>query len=99
MRSLLTAAAGVLPPVLFARVHRFAKLHYWPDLRNLQTFTDLLLATRIFDRTQLMPLAADKFTLREYAAEGVGDDYLPQLYRVALTLDDIELSGLPLIIL
>lgn len=95
MRALLTASARVLPPALFAKLHCLAKLRYWPNLDDPATFTERLLAKRAHERNPLLPLTADKFTLREYVSERIGAEYLPQIYHVALAIDEVELSGLP----
>lgn len=95
MRFLLTLGARVLPPPAFARVHCLAKLGYWPDLEEPRTFTERMLAKRAYDRDPLLPLTADKLTLRDYVAERVGEEYLPELYRVAATVDEVDLTGLP----
>ena len=89
-RKLLTAAARVLPPAAFARLHCMAKLGYLPDLGAQRTFTERLLAKRVYDHDPLLAVTADKFTLRSYVEERLGDGYLPRLYAVVESAADVD---------
>lgn len=94
-RLALTAAARVLPPQVFAGLHCMAKLGYVPNLRSPETFTERVLAKRVFDRNPLIPVTADKYTLREYVSDTVGEQYLPELYAVVESIKDLNLDALP----
>lgn len=94
-RKLLTAAARVLSPTAFARLHCRAKLGYWPDLGRPRTFTERLLSNRVYDRSPLVALTADKFTLRGYVEERLGGGYLPDLYAVIGDAAELDVAGLP----
>ncbi len=94
-RKLLTAAARVLPPAAFARLHCMAKLGYLPDLGAPRTFTERLLAKRVYDHDPLLAVTADKFTLRSYVEERLGDGYLPRLYAVVESAADVDVTRLP----
>ncbi len=94
-RTLLSVAARVLTPAAFARLHCAAKLGYRPNLDNPTTFTERLLAKRVFDHDPLIPLTADKFTLRGYVEERLGEGYLPRLYAVIESVADVDLTSLP----
>lgn len=94
-RGLLTLAARVLEPQVFARIHGIAKLRYLPRINSPRTFTDFLLHKRVFDRDGLISVTADKFELREYVTTHVGGDLLPALYEVIEEPTDINVEILP----
>lgn len=94
-KSVLTAAARVLSPELFARLHCFAKLGYLPRLVAPRTFTERLLAKRVWDHNPLIAFTADKYTLRTYVEQRVGREYLPKLYLVVEKAADVDVLGLP----
>lgn len=95
MNAVLSFAAKRLPPDLFARFQCLTKLGYLPELRRPQRFTELLLAKRLYDRSSLIPQTADKYTVRSYVEDVIGKGYLPELYDVVESADEVDLTRLP----
>lgn len=84
-----------IPSSLHARLHFRKKMGYWPRLNNPRTFSERLQARKLKVRDELMPRTADKYLLRGYVREVLGEGYLPHLYKVVERSEDIDLSGLP----
>lgn len=96
MRSkMLSLAARLLPDAVFARVHVLGKLGYWPDLKNPRTFSERLQAKKLFDRDPLIPLSADKYTVRDLVTSELGSEFLPELFSVAESADQVDVTTLP----
>lgn len=84
-----------IPKTLHARLHFRKKMGYWPRLKDPGTFSERLQARKLWVRDELMPRTADKYLLRGYVREVIGEDYLPELYMVVERSAEIDLTELP----
>lgn len=74
----------------------YQKRHGKPlDFNNLRTFTEKLQWIKIFDATPLKSRLADKYAVRSWVAEKIGDEYLIPLLGVWENFDDIDFDALP----
>lgn len=73
-----------LPRALFLRVYGLAKTGRWPDLRMPTRFSDRLLRRMLDpgDELAAMVRTGDKYTLRGYVAERLGEGHLTRLIDV-----------------
>jgi hypothetical protein len=51
----------------------FSKLGYYPDLKNPHSFNEKVLWKKIYDRNPLLPIISDKYKVREYLKEVLGE--------------------------
>ncbi|MBR7025309.1 MAG: hypothetical protein IKI08_04815 [Selenomonadaceae bacterium] len=65
------------------------------DLNNPKTFTEKLQWLKIFDATPLKSRLADKYLVRRWVAEKIGEQYLIPLLGVWDNFDDINFDDLP----
>ena len=65
------------------------------DLNNPKTFTEKLQWLKIFDATPIKSRLADKYAMRSWIAEKIGDEYLIPLLGVWDDFDDINFDDLP----
>ena len=65
------------------------------DFNNLQTFTEKLQWIKIYDATPIKSRLADKYAVRSWVAEKIGDEYLIPLLGVWNDFDDINFDALP----
>ena len=65
------------------------------DFDNVRTFTEKLQWIKIFDATPLKSRLADKFLVRNWVAEKIGEQYLIPLLGVWDDFDDIDFDALP----
>jgi len=84
-----------IPSSLHARLHFRKKMGYWPRLDDPRTFSERLQVRKLKVRDELMPRTADKYLLRGYVREVLGDGYLPELYMAVERSSEIDLSQLP----
>lgn len=64
-------------------------------LNNPQTFNEKLQWLKLHDRNPLYTILADKFAVRKYIAEKIGEEYLIPLYGVWNRIEDIDFNKLP----
>ena len=65
------------------------------DLKNPKTFTEKLQWIKIFDATPLKSRLTDKYAVRSWISEKIGDEYLIPLLGVWNDFDDINFDDLP----
>lgn len=62
---------------------------------KLTTLSEKIIWASMFDVTPLKVQCADKFQVREYVRDTIGDKYLPKLYHVYKNGDEFDLNDLP----
>lgn len=68
------------------------------DLDNPKAYTEKLAWYKLYWRSQLAPICSDKYEVRNYIKEKLGnsaDKYLSEIYGVWNKVDEIELDKLP----
>ena len=65
------------------------------DLVNPKTFSEKLIWLKIYDRTSLHTLCADKLAVREYVKEKIGEEYLIPLVFSTKNVNDLTPENLP----
>ena len=77
----LTSAKPARFPLKLAIMHLCRNRHV-PDLENPRTFNELVQARKLHDRNPLLPLLADKVSVKEYVARRLGDEWvIPTLWH------------------
>lgn len=76
--------------------HRFKKSFGYPiDLENPQTLNEKINWLKLNNRSQLHTQCADKYEVRDFVSEKIGDKYLVPLISVTTNPDDIHPEKLP----
>ena len=65
------------------------------NLKNPVTFQDKLNWLKLYNRNPLYTKLVDKYAVREWVAEKIGEEYLVPLYGVYDKFDDIDFSKFP----
>lgn len=65
------------------------------DWDNLNTYTEKMQWEKIYDSNSLKPILADKYAVREWVKEKIGEEYLIPLLGVWDCFDDIDFDSLP----
>lgn len=77
-------------------VEDFTKqLGYIPDLENPQTFDEKLQWLKLYDSTPLKTRLADKYLVRDWVKDKIGEKYLIPLLGVWDSFDEIDFDKLP----
>lgn len=78
-------------------IKRAFKVHFGYDLPvdNPKTFSEKIQWLRIYDNTEMKTLLVDKYLVREWVQEKIGEEYLIPLLGVYDCFDDIDFSKLP----
>lgn len=65
------------------------------DWDNLNTYTEKMQWEKIYDKNPLKPLLADKYRVREWIKEKIGEEYLIPLLGAWNRFDEIDFDRLP----
>lgn len=65
------------------------------NLKNPKTFNEKIQWSKLYDTTPLKTLLADKYLVRQYVKDKIGEEYLINLYGVWDNFDDIDFDILP----
>lgn len=76
--------------------HRFKKqFGYSLKLENPKTFNEKINWLKLYDRSSIHTIAADKYKVREYIAKKIGEEYLVPLFYNTINPKDIVPEILP----
>jgi len=73
----------------------FANLHYWPDLKNPKTYNEKIQWLKIHYHDPLMTQLVDKYEVKKYVAEILGEGHTFPLLGVWDRPEDIDFDSLP----
>ena len=68
---------------------------HFPDLKNPKTMNEYICAAKIKDEKLAYDIYTDKYAVREYVSEKVGDKYLNTVLGIYDSFDDIDFDSLP----
>lgn len=79
----------------FIKKKYYAKMGQELDLKEPKTFNEKLQWLKLYDRNPLYTILVDKYAVREYIANLIGQEYLIPLIGVWDNLEDIDFTALP----
>jgi len=77
------------------KLYTYLRLGYWPHIQNPRTFNEKLLHRKLYTNNPQFTVVEDKWAVREYVRNAVGEDILPTVYHVTDDPDDIPFDNLP----
>lgn len=92
---LLKNAHRIKNDELYLKVMFWLSVGYKLNLRNPQTFNEKLNWLKLYYHNPIMSILADKYKVKEYVREKVGDQFVVPNYGVWDKFDDIDFSSLP----
>jgi hypothetical protein len=84
-----------IPDALWLKIVFRIKMGYKLDLNNPKTFNEKLQWLKLHDRNPLYTTLVDKYEVRKYIAETIGEEYLIPLLGVWDHFEDIDFNKLP----
>jgi hypothetical protein len=70
-------------------------LGYWPDLKHPKTFNEKLQWLKLYDRRPEYTTMVDKYAVKKYVADRIGDEYVIPTIGVWERPEDIDWDSLP----
>jgi len=94
-RNFVFNVLSILPDKAYLKIRYFQRMHKRLDLKNPKTFNEKLQWLKLYDRDPLYTKLVDKYQVREYVKEKIGEEYLIPLLGVWDRFDDINFDELP----
>ncbi len=91
----ILAKSGILTPIRVARLKFWYKIHHWPDFEHPKDVNEKINWMKFYGDTSLWPVLADKYAVRDYVRQKIGEKYLIPLIGKWDTVDEIEWDSLP----
>lgn len=85
----------LLPDKTYISLKYFSHFKKFPNLKNPQTFNEKLQWLKLHDRNPEYIKMVDKYEVREYIKEKIGEEYLIPLLGVWDSFDEIDFDELP----
>lgn len=73
----------------------FAQLHYWPNLKTPRSYNEKLIWLALHYKNPLIAQCTDKWEMKKYVAEKVGEQYVVPAIQVYEDVNDIQWDALP----
>jgi hypothetical protein len=90
---------AVVPESAFSTFHAMRRhkrdFGVFPNLIRPKTFNEKVLHRMVFDRRPILTKLQDKYAVRDYVRERIGEHILPRLYWVTKNPPDIPFDDLP----
>ena len=87
--------AGLIPDKMYVKMIFRGKLGYKLNLKNPQTFNEKLNWFKIYNRQSLYTSLADKYAVKQYVADKIGEQYVVSNLGVWNSFDEIDFDSLP----
>lgn len=87
--------ANWMPDIIYLKAAYRVRFNKKLNLKNPQTFNEKIQWLKLYDRNPLYTKLVDKYDVREYIADTIGEEYLIPLLGVWDKFDDIDFSKLP----
>ena len=84
-----------LPDKLYLQIMYYANMRRFLNMNTPRTFNEKLQWLKLYDRRPEYTMMVDKYRVREYIAETIGEQYLIPLLGVWEDPDDIDFDALP----
>jgi hypothetical protein len=84
-----------VPDKIFIEWYFKRYMGYSIDLNNPQTLNEKITWLKLYDRSDLHTLVADKYTVRSYVAKKIGEEYLIPLLYHTKNASDLKPENLP----
>ena len=94
-KNIICKCAGVIPTGLYLKLLYKIKTGRKLHLKKPETYSEKLNWLKVYDRNPLYTKLVDKYEVREYVAEKIGEKYLIPLLGVWDTFEEIDFATLP----
>lgn len=91
----ITMFSRILPTKLYLKILFFIKIGKPLNIKSPTTYNEKIQWIKIYDRNPLYTKISDKYEVREYVKNLIGEQHLTKLYGVWETPDEIDFDLLP----
>lgn len=90
-----TVLAKIIPDKMYIQMLYFKHFKNFPDLKNPRTYNEKLQWLKLYDRKPIYTIMVDKYRVKEYVANIIGDEFIIPTIGVWERPEDIDFDSLP----
>ena len=94
-KELLKKASHLLPDKTYIKLKYYSRMGRFPDLKNPKTFNEKLQWLKLYNRKPEYTTMVDKYEVKKYVADKIGEEYIIPTLGVWDKFDDIDFDALP----
>ena len=95
VKSVLKKCSHILTDKAYIKLAYFRRFHKFPDLKNPKTYNEKLQWLKLYDRKPIYTTMVDKYEVKKYVADIIGEEYIIPTLGVFEKFDDIDFDSLP----
>lgn len=95
MKKIIRKVSRLIPDKIYISLMYLKYFHRFPDLKKPQTFNEKLQWLKLYDRRPEYTKMVDKYAVKRYIADIIGEEYLIPTLGVWNAFDDIDFDKLP----
>ena len=95
LNHLLSSSIGFLPDRLYCQITFFLKHKRFANLSLPFKFNDKLLLKKLTDRDPKLSMYVDKYDVREWVRDQIGEEYLVPIIGIYNSIEDVNFEDLP----
>jgi hypothetical protein len=95
LNGLLLKLSPIMPDKLFLSFMVRLQCGYWPNWKDPQTFSEKIQWLKLYNRNPKYTIMVDKYAVKDYVAELIGEEYVIPTLGVWDRPEDIEWDKLP----
>lgn len=95
IKNLLKKTLGILPDEVYLKLRYYVTFHRRLNLQNPQTYNEKLQWMKLYDRNPIYKQLVDKYEVRAFVADRIGEEHLIPCLGVWDHFDEIDFDSLP----
>lgn len=92
---LMLATSNIWPNRLYIQFLFFLRMKSFINLKSPKTFNEKLNWIKLYDRNPMYTIMADKYLVKHYVADRIGEEYVVPCYGIWDKYEEIDFSKLP----
>jgi len=95
LKQMLKNLSHLIPDKMYIKMKYYMRRKSFPDLKNPQTFNEKLQWLKLYDRKPIYTTMVDKYEVKKYVADIIGEEYIIPTLGVWNSFDEIDFDALP----
>ena len=95
IKKTLLTISHIIPDKLFLKLRYFKSCHKFPNLKEPKTYNEKIQWLKLHDKNPLYTTLVDKYEVKKYIADKIGEEYIIPTLEVWDSFDDIDFDSLP----
>ncbi len=95
IKNLALKISHFLPDRLYLQLKYLQRMHKLLNLKDPQTFSEKLQWLKLYDRNQLYTTLVDKYAVKKWVGDKIGEQYIIPTFGVWNNFDEIDFDKLP----